>query len=481
MFACRTLQHMTGPASRPPVDPSGPWPAVVTAPVQALAARLRTAGLAVSTSEVLDAVAALARVDVTRRGHVRASLRATMLKDPVHTAAFERAFEALFPRLLPRPAGHAGDRPGAPPPADGTAPGPDPDQAARLARALHEGDDDALRRLLREAVARFAGTDQGRSVEHHTRRTLRRLDLTGVFRQLLAQRPADQADSDLARSAAGTDADLALARLRQVLSDVVAEQLLRSHGQAAAPEDPELADLPLLEASPDEVQALRQAVRPLARRLATRLGRRRRRGRGGLDMRRTIRRSMGTGGVPVTPALRRRHPTRPDLLLLCDVSGSMLEYVPFALTLLHAVHREFTRVRSFVFVDGLVEVSDVLASSEGVLDPRQFLDRRGLVAADGRSDYPRVFSAFLRRYADLVTGRTTTVVIGDARSHHRRPAVPEIRELAYRSRRLYWLNPEPRSQWDTTDSRLSAYAVHCTDTFEVASLRQLADAVARIA
>ena len=467
---------MTARSPGPPDELSGAWAAAVTAPAQVLAGRLRTGGLAVSTSEVLDAVAALARVDVTRRGHVRAGLRATLVKDPAHTPAFERAFDANFPRVTPP----APD----PPPgvgAGGAATGPDPDRAVRLARALHEDDDDTLRQLLRAAVAQFAGTDQGRSVTHHTRRTLRQLDLTSVFRQLMAQRRAEQPGPDLARSAAGTDADLALARLRQALSEVVAEQLHRTHGPAVPAEGDELTDLPVLAASPDQVAALRQAVRPLARRLATRLGRRRRRGRGGLDMRRTIRRSMGTGGVPVTPALRRRHPTRPDLLLLCDVSGSMLEYVPFALTLLHAVHREFTRVRSFVFVDGVVEVSGVLAGSEGVLDPRQFLDRRGLVAGDGRSDYPRVFGTFLRRYPDLVTGRTTTVVIGDARSHQRPPAVPQIRELAYRSRRLYWLNPEPRSEWDTTDSRLSAYAVHCTGTFEVASLRQLADAVTRIA
>jgi hypothetical protein len=480
MFGFRTLQHMTGRPAGPPDDRTDPWPAVATAPVQALAARLRTAGLAVSTSEVLDAVAAVARVDVSRRGQVRAALHATLVKDPAHEAAFARGFDAVFPRPPPRSPDPAAGRP-VPGPGGSAGEPTDPDQPARLARALHEDDEDTLRELLRAAVARFAGTDQGRSVAHHTRRTLRQLDLTAVFRQLLAQRQSEQPGSDLARSAAGTDADLALARLRLALSDVVAEQLRDTHGQPTGPDLDQLADLPLLAASPDQVLALRQELRPLARRLATRLGRRRRHGRGGLDMRRTIRRSMGTGGVPVTPVLRRRHPTRPDLLLLCDVSGSMLDYVPFALTLLHAVHREFTRVRSFVFVDGLVEVSDLLAGGEGVLDPRQLLDRRGLVAADGRSDYPRVFGTFLRRYPDLVTGRTTTVVIGDARSHERPPAVPEVRELAYRSRRLYWLNPEPRSEWDTTDSRLSSYAALCTGTFEVASLRQLADAVARIA
>jgi len=277
---------------------------------------------------------------------------------------------------------------------------------------------------------------------------------------------------------AGPELDAALARLRRLAGEIVAGRL----GARTDPEPPaDVTDIPVLGASPDELLALRQALRPLARRLATRLGARQRRGRGGLDMRRTIRRSMGTGGVPVTPVLRRRHPTRPDLVLLCDVSGSIAEYVPFALNLLQAVHREFSRVRSFVFVDGVVEVSDVLATSPGVLDPRQLLDRRGLVARDGRSDYALALGTFLRRYGDVVTARTTCVVIGDARSHDREPALAETRELAYRSRRLYWLNPEPRREWDADDSRLSSYAALCTDTFEVASLRQLAEAVTRIA
>jgi uncharacterized protein with von Willebrand factor type A (vWA) domain len=439
--------------------------ALAVAPAQAVAGRLRAAGLPVSTSEVLDAVRAVGRVDVANRVQVRAALRTALVKDAAHDAVFGRAFESVFPMPAAPPAGGPG------------VPVSDGDPATLLAHALHEHDDDLLERLLAEAVRRFAGTEEGRSVEHHTQRTLRRLDLAQVYRLLMADRRRD-AQSELERALAGPELDAALARLRRLAGEIVADRLgARTEPEPAA----DITDIPVLGAGPDELLALRQALRPLARRLATRLGARQRRGPGTLDMRRTIRRSMGTGGVPVTPTLRRRHPTRPDVVLLCDVSGSIAEYVPFALNLLQAVHREFSRVRSFVFVDGVVEVSDVLSTSPGLLDPRQLLDRRGLVARDGRSDYALAFGAFLRRYGDTVTARSTCVVIGDARSHDRPPALAETRELAYRSRRLYWLNPEPRREWDTDDSRQSAYAALCTDTFEVASLRQLADAVARVA
>jgi uncharacterized protein with von Willebrand factor type A (vWA) domain len=197
-------------------------------------------------------------------------------------------------------------------------------------------------------------------------------------------------------------------------------------------------------------------------------------------MRRTIRRSMGSGGVPLDPQLRRRSPTRPDLVILCDVSGSVAQFAPFALALLGALHAEFRRVRSWVFVDGIVEVTDVVAAAPGVVDAHRLLGRRGLVAGDGRSDYARAFTAFLSSWGELVTGKTTVLVIGDARGHDRRPALAEMAELLRRARRLYWLNPEPRREWDTGDSVMSGYEARSTQAFEVSTLRQLSACVAAI-
>src|SRR5262249_24118991 len=151
------------------------------------------------------------------------------------------------------------------------------------------------------------------------------------------------------------------------------------------------------------------------------------------------------------------------------------QFAPFTLSLLHALHEEFRRVRSWVFIDGIVEVTDFLDSAPGVLDAHHLLGRRGLVAGDGRSDYRRAFSEFLRRWPDTVPGKTTVLVVGDARSHERLPALQELAELHRLGRRLYWFNPEPRPEWDTSDSTMSAYAAHTTGVFEVSTLRQLSD------
>ncbi len=435
----------------------------------AVVQRLRAGGMAVSTSEALDAAAAMASVDLESRADVRTALKATLVKDTTHEVLFERTFEAVFPRQLRArdvASGAAAD-----------AQAGDDALMDGLVRAMREGDLEQIDELLEEAIDRYAGTAQHTSTAgHHTQRALRKMNIAQLYRRYLESGTGDSAYD---RAVDATEATAMLESMKVRMEDLVSGRL-RDTGldTRQSLEDPE--DRPLLLAGPDELAAMRQAMRPLARRLATRLGNRKRRSTSGLDMRRTIRASMSTGGVPVTPVLRRRRPTKPDLIVLCDVSGSTAEFAPFTLTLLHAVHQEFRRVRSFVFVDGIVEITDILAGSPGVLDPRQLLGRRGLIVKDGRSDYQRVLEQFLATWGDAVTAKTTVIIAGDTRSHRRPSASRELAELKHRARRLYWLNPEPRHDWDTLDSCATEYGNHCTDAFEVATLRQLIAAVTQI-
>ena len=432
--------------------------------------RLRAGGLPVSTSEALDAVTAMAAVDIDRRADVRTAMKSTLVKDTSHEVLFERSFNAVFPRSLRAPARDV-------PSSDSPREAGDDQLMDDLVRAMREGDVDQIDELLDEAVERYAGTDRHTSTPgHHTQRALRRMNIPALYRRYLDE---SESDSRYDRAVDATEANAMIESMKVRMEGLVAGRLRDSDIDVRQSlEDPE--DRPLLLAGADELAAMRLAMRPLARRLATRLGNRRRRSTSGLDMRRTIRASMGTGGVPVQPVLRRKRPTKPDLVVLCDVSGSTAEFAPFTLMLLHAVHQEFRRVRSFVFVDGIVEITDILDSSPGVLDPRQLLGRRGLVIQDGRSDYQRVLSTFLQTWGESVTAKTTVIIAGDTRSHRRDPATAELAELEHRARRLYWLNPEPRHEWDTLDSCATEYGNHCTDFFEVSTIRQLMSAVTQI-
>ena len=450
-------------ATVPPIEG---MPAAVIAMVH----RLRAGGLPVSTSEALDAFTALTAIDIDSRIDVKTALKSTLVKDTTHEVLFERSFEAVFPR--PRPprradgltatSGEAGDE----------------QLMDDLVAAMREGDLAQIDELLEEAIERYAGLDKHQqSAGHHTQRALRRMSLPTIYRKYLE---AGESDDNLDRAIDAAEAGAMVESMKLRMENLVSGQLRDAAGTVSMQqlEDPE--DRPLLKAGADELATMRQAMRPLARKLATRLGNRRRRGTSGLDMRRTIRASMGTGGVPVTPVLRRKRPTKPDLIVLCDVSGSTAEFAPFTLTLLHAVHQEFRRVRSFVFVDGIVEITEILANSPGVLDPRQLLGGRGLIVKDGRSDYQRVLHHFLEVWGDAVTAKTTVIIAGDTRSHRRDSATPELAELQHRARRLYWLNPEERHEWDVLDSCATEYANHCTDMFEVSTIRQLISAVTQI-
>jgi uncharacterized protein with von Willebrand factor type A (vWA) domain len=472
MFVVRTTVRKT-------YDSAG-LPSTVLDPLMALVRRLRAGGLAVSTGEVIDAARALAAVDLADRRQVRSALRASMVKDARHDDVFDLAFEAVFRRPRPGSPG-ADDRPegGAAQAAGGHEHGEQTDPVERLAEALLAGDEATVDELLADAVERWAGAEDGRAMEHHVQRVLRRVDLGRLYRRVL--QPDPYADP-LQRTLRAAEADALMEELRRRIEELVAAGL--AHPWEARPHRSadSLADTPLLRAGPDELAALRSAVRPLAVRLAARLGRKtRRHGRGAVDMRRTLRRSVGSGGVPLDVILKRRHPSKPDLVVLCDVSGSTAQFAPFTLALLHAIHQEFRHVRSFVFVDGIVEVSDLLESAPGVLDPRHLLDRRGLMARDGRSDYALAFSRLLSGWPEVVTPRTTVIISGDGRSHDRPDAVPQLAELARLGRRLYWLDPEPRAEWEIGDSAMPRYAPHCTEVFEVSTLRQLVECVARIA
>jgi uncharacterized protein with von Willebrand factor type A (vWA) domain len=442
--------------------------------VLALTDRLRSGGVPVSTSEVLDAVTALRHVDLTARSRVRAVLCATLVKDVSHEVLFRRSFDAVFPRMRRDAEGSA------PAAASGGAGGDDVEENLldSVVRALRDGEESSLEEALDSAIERFAGgPEDGRSAGHHAQRMLRRMNVPDLYRRYLEQDREEATAMNAAASAA--EARVAMDQLGRRLEDMLSGRLREGDGVSQQQLE-DVQDRPLLRAGADELVAMRQAMRPLARRLAAKLGAQRRRGGSGLDMRRTIRASMGYGGVPAKPVLRRRRPTKPDLVVLCDVSGSTAQFAPFTLTLLHAVHEEFRRVRSFVFIDGIVEITDILEANPGVLDPHHLLSKRGLVAHDGRSDYARALTTFLSTWGDAVTAKTTVIVAGDARAHEREPATSVVAEIDHRARRLYWLNPEPRREWDTLDSRASEYAAHCTDAFEVSTIRQLTAAVTQI-
>lgn len=231
-----------------------------------------------------------------------------------------------------------------------------------------------------------------------------------------------------------------------------------------------------------QLAELRRTVQPLARKLATRLAARRRRAaRGTIDLRRTLRGSLSTGGVPMKPVLRRRRPARPELVLLCDVSGSVSGFSDFTMLLVQALHDQFSKVRVFAFVNRIDEVTGLLergAADAAGLGAR-IQSEAALTGYHGSSDYGMALGEFAERYGDAVGPRTTVFVLGDARTNMSDPNLAAVRQISERARRVYWLNPEQHAQWGTGDSAAPEYA-ELVEMHECRNARQLGMLVGRL-
>ena len=238
-----------------------------------------------------------------------------------------------------------------------------------------------------------------------------------------------------------------------------------------------------MHATREELVALRKALQPLSRKLAVRLARKRRHGRKGpLDFRSTVRHSLSTGGVPVDPKFRYPRPAKPEIMVIADISGSVASFARFTLHLVHAISSQFSKVRSFVFIDGIDEVSRFF---EHVDDPSEAVHRinteADVIWVDGHSDYGHALTEFWERWGDELTPRTSVLLLGDARNNYHATNSWVVREIANRVRHVYWLNPEPRAYWNSGDSIVGEYAVHCDDVYECRTLRQLERFVGELA
>jgi uncharacterized protein with von Willebrand factor type A (vWA) domain len=357
--------------------------------------------------------------------------------------------------------------------------------AAMLMRAIL--DPDALRRFAAAAVARHAGMEPGRPVggTYYLYRTLRALDLDSLLDRLMEQLArqreeagrggfADELEERLARE------ELA-ARIQRVREEVEAEirrRLVADRGpeamakslRAKLPEDVEF-----MHASRDEMAALQRAIGPLARALAARLAmRRRRHHRGQLDFRSTVRHSLAYGGVPADPRFRRPHPSKPEIMVVADISGSVASFARFTLQLVHALASQFSRVRSFVFIDGIDEVTSFFDGNADLGDAVKRINTEAdVVWVDGHSDYGHAFEVFHQKWANEVTPKTSVIILGDARNNYHASQAWVVAELRKRARHLYWIDPEPAAYWNTGDSVIGDYAQFCDGVYECRNLRQL--------
>src|SRR5918995_97004 len=374
--------------------PAPPGPAGMAPRLLEFADELRQEGVAVGTSELLDAFHALDAVSWSSQADFKEALAATLAKSQEDRHVLDVLFDRFFFRAVEREAIDRG-----------------------LAEERFEGAEQLDLEALRERIQEF---------ERHVRRELER-QMIERTRALPPAKPLRELDRALPSNPAQD-----LSEVHRTVAQL--KKRLASHGR--------------------EHRGRRRSWQ--------------------VDVRRTMRASLSSGGVPLDLRYRPRRPRRPELYVLCDVSTSVTSASVFFLSVLHALHDQFRKLRSFVFVERISEVTDVFSqerSFEAV--SRRIATDAGVADVSGYTDYGRVWVEFLDKVVDDLDPRSTVIVLGDARTNGREPHAHVFGHVSERAGRTFWINPEPRLYWNYGDSVMSAYEPFCDGVFECWTTKQL--------
>jgi uncharacterized protein with von Willebrand factor type A (vWA) domain len=451
---------------------------------------LRRNGVRVSLSENMDVFRALERLGIEDPQRFRDALRTTLVKSAADIQSFEELFDFFFLGL-----GQAIDA------LDrrmmeelGLSPEQYQrmlDQIQRLLRQM-EGDlseltkailtanRGELERLLREAARQeldSAGLDGFRFTPYM--RLGARLELDRVqseierLKALLRRLGENGQGGDEMRNLMRY-LDERLRDLNRLLREVIQqEQRKLGHEPRDSSARSSLADKSFAFYTEEDIRRMNAAVTRLAQRLKNRLSvRRKRAARGRFNVKATLRKNLQYGGVPFEVMLERRKKTKPQVMVLCDISDSVLNASRFMLQFVYSIQDLYAKVRSFVFVSDIGEVTrlfeenDIQRAVEAAL-------KGDVIDVFSHSNFGRAFELFHQNYFSGVDSRTTVLIIGDGRNNYNRPSDWVLREIQRKAKQLIWLNPESRMTWGVGDSEMPRYAPHCDLAEECRSISQL--------
>lgn len=457
---------------------------------------MRTYGVSVGTSEVTDAAAVVSALGLEDRERLRAGLAAAMMRRSADRGVFDQLFDIHFPVAVGARTGEADE------------PEPTDDEGARVRAA-------AIREDLIDALARGADRDLDRLAARAVLELGRLPNAAangGFFANQTIERlapqtaiaAAQQRARDAQAAGSGDDSDGGSGQRSERLSDRYDRDEMRERvsefrrkietetarrnaelrgreriSQYSVRGPLERTDILLTSAT--DAAELQAVIAPLSRKLASKLAaRQRRQARGAIDIRRTLRAAMSTGGVPVRPAHKRRTRTRAEIVLLCDMSGSVAGFSRFTMLLLQSLAGVFRRVRFIGFINACDDITDLVRDSElGEDIAERVVQEAILTRHHSASDYGAAFLDAAERYSDLIGPRSTVLILGDARTNGTNPQFDALRDLVLRAGHAAWLNPEPATQWQTGDSVANEYA-EVIDMHEVRNIDQLREFISRL-
>jgi uncharacterized protein len=448
---------------------------------------LRRNGVRVSLSENMDAFRALRLVGVHTPWLFRNALRTTLVKRSSDIKAFEELFDFFFLGI-----GQAIDA------LDGRIMEElelTPEQfqqmleqiqrllkelegdLSELTRALLTGNRGELERLLREAASleAIADASDGFRLTPYTRMA-GRLKLDGVQTEIDRFKAMLQmlADSGADLQNVMRYLDERMRDLNRLLREVIGQEQRKRGGDSNDySRRNSLADKSFSFYTEDDIRRMHEAVSRLAQRLKNRLSvRRKKAARGRFNVKATLRRNLQYGGVPFRIELDRRKKTKPQVMILCDISDSVLNASRFMLQFVYSVQDLYAKVRSFVFVSDIGEVTKLFEENE-IHQAVEIALKGDVVDTFSHSNFGRAFELFYRNYFSAVNGKTTLLIIGDGRNNYNRANEWVLTELQQKAKQVIWLNPESRMTWGVGDSEMPRYALHCDVVEECRNINQL--------
>jgi len=423
---------------------------------------LRRCGVAVSTSETLDAVRAVEKVGYGSREALKCALAVTLAKSRYEKEIFDGCFDRFFSTVL-FPAKPRQSR---------NYPDVEPVSAtSELTMMLLSGDRAGLAVALAEAARLVEVT----SIQFFTQKgaviqkILRRMGLESLNRDMKALSAVEESADQLRRL------QKAKVELFETVRDFVEKQLdLYAPFAAESMKEQYLQSIKLSTVEQRDLQKMHAIVEKMARRLITLYSRRRKQSRRGqLDFKKTLRQNIAHQGLLFDMRWKAKKVDRPDVLVICDISRSVSRVTRFFLLFLYTLNEVLARIRSFVFCSNLVEVSDIFSRHPLESAVAQIEAGNNLGVSFGLTDYGRALDEFKRNHLAAVSHRTTVIIIGDARNNYDDPRADILKLIGEKSKQIIWLNPESPAMWGSGDSVMPKYLPYCGIVRECRTLNQL--------
>jgi uncharacterized protein with von Willebrand factor type A (vWA) domain len=457
---------------------------------------LRKSGIRVSTAETIDSFVALEELSLEDREIFKDALRTTMVKRGEEIATYDQLFDLFWSGFYDNLRESFGQATGGM-----SEMGVDIEELLRqiaqmlqqgnaefgdlseLARALLTTDLSQLENLIRMA-AEQAGAQRIENflqVGFFSRRTLEQMGMEGAADQLrqLADQLEQAGMSPEQIQALRNLIDRLLEALRRSVRAYTERELQKqNHDYMEKFRRETLLEKSFYHLTEDEIRKMREVVERLAQRIKNILSiRKRRLRRGKLDLHQTLRRNMSHGGIPFELIFKQRKKDRPKLVILTDVSSSVANVSRFMLQFVYSLQEAFTKIRSFVFVAELGEVTPLFQEKEISDAIEAALEGGDAINVYTRSNFGYAFHHFWQNFLSAIDNKTTVLILGDARNNYNDPRAWCLRDIHNKAKNVVWLNPENPSAWGFGDSVMDKYLPYCDVAEECRNLRQLSKIV----